>query len=370
MANVLRSLAVDIEEQEAKGGALYTNPFHHRMVLEAVILFHRQGKILVSNMQMNNYRYLMYSVVLTIFGFGIWIALEDHEKFFQAIQQVGWIGFAFLCLLSLINYLLRYIRWTVLLKFLGDRVPYQDGIICYISGLALTTTPAKAGETIRCLYFYRRHNIHYSHTLATILTERTTDAIASMVIACAALYSFSQMRWIGVGFALFIITLVMMIMRPALLLRITELFRPLKLTIVQKLLDIVPVFLARSAVLFAFRPFATGFIFAFFAWSAEAYAFAWLAHTLGGEAPTILYMSIFATGMVAGALTFLPGGLGGAEVVLYLLLVATGLGDAEAVTVTVLCRLTTLWFAVVLGLLSVLWLESVPFDTKALEKKL
>lgn len=68
-------------------------------------------------------------------------------------------------------------------------------------------------------------------------------------------------------------------------------------------------------------------------------------------------MSIFALAMVAGALTFMPGGLGSAEVVLYVLMKTTGMGEAEAITATLLCRLATLWFAVVLGLLSVLWLE-------------
>ena len=57
--------------------------------------------------------------------------------------------------------------------------------------------------------------------------------------------------------------------------------------------------------------------------------------------------------MLAGALSFLPGGLGGTEVVMGGLLIAFGADGATAVAITLLCRLATLWFAVALGGLAV-----------------
>lgn len=312
-----------------------------------------------------NYRYLLFSLIVTIIGFGLWIALEDYQEILQAIRKIGWSGFLFLCVFSLINYGLRYVRWSLLLNRLGDSVKGLDSWLCYLSGFALTTTPAKAGEAIRCFYFNRRHGVHYGHTLAAILTERTTDAVSSMFIAGFALYGFSQVRWVGIAFTLFIIAIVFLVVMPSWLTRITSWFRVIKIQALHKLLDLVPIFLQRSATLFAPKPFAGGVFIGLVAWSAEAYAFAWLAHQLGGEASTLMYMSIFAIAMVAGALSFMPGGLGGAEVVLFVLMKATGMGDAEAITATLLCRLATLWFAVALGLLSILWLESRPM-TKVL----
>jgi uncharacterized protein (TIRG00374 family) len=60
---------------------------------------------------------------------------------------------------------------------------------------------------------------------------------------------------------------------------------------------------------------------------------------------------VFTLGSLAGALSFLPGGLGVAETSMTALIKA--LGDttkAQAAAATVLIRLSTLWFAVVLGL--------------------
>ncbi len=49
------------------------------------------------------------------------------------------------------------------------------------------------------------------------------------------------------------------------------------------------------------------------------------------------------------ALSFMPGGLGGAEAVMVALLMWKGVPSADAIAATVLIRLTTLWFAVGIG---------------------
>ena len=56
--------------------------------------------------------------------------------------------------------------------------------------------------------------------------------------------------------------------------------------------------------------------------------------------------------MLIGGLSFLPGGLGGSEAVMIGLLVWQGVAHPLAVTVTLITRLATLWFAVVLGIVA------------------
>lgn len=311
---------------------------------------------------MLNYRYLIYSVIFTIVGFGAWILFEDFDAIMLSMQKIGWLGFAFLCFLSLINYGLRFVRWHFLLKMLKDNIPITDGLICYLSGFALTTTPGKAGEAVRCLYFKRRHGTSHAHTLAAILSERASDAIAGFILALLAFYSFHDYILLGVVFSMALISIIFIVNKPRWVLAIGNLFRFIKIQFVQRILDGLPLFLERSSSLLSLKPLSTGTFLGVISWSAEAAGFAWLAQSLGGESSFILYMGIFAIGMIAGAISFLPGGIGGAEVVLYLLLKATGLGDAEALTVTLLCRLATLWFAVILGLFSVLWLENKPLN--------
>ena len=314
--------------------------------------------VIVSVDMNKNYRWLAYSIVLTILAYGFWIGYQDHQQIVAAIGKVGVQGFLVLFLLPSFNYAMRYLRWNYFLKQLGDEVGVWEGLMCYISGFALTTTPAKAGEVVRSLYFKRRHGINYSHTLSCLLTERIMDALVSVLVGSLALYAFEKVRWVGVVFTLCIIVVVVFISYNELFLRFVDRLRVIKLQAFNRLLDSVPVFLARAKKLFRPKPFSIGMIIGLIAWSAEGLAFGLLVQTLGGEASLLLYMSIFCIALVVGALTFLPGGLGGTEVVLYMLTVASGLGSAEALTATLLIRLATLWYAVFLGLMSILWLES------------
>jgi uncharacterized protein (TIRG00374 family) len=196
------------------------------------------------------------------------------------------------------------------------------------------------------------------------------DALSAVLIGSLALYAFENVRWIGAAFTLCIFVVVVLISHQKILLRMVYLFRFLKFKFLQRLLDIVPEFLARTKKILQPLPFTTGLIIALAAWATEGVAFAWLAQELGGQGSVLLYISIFSVAIVAGALTFVPGGLGGTEVVLYMLAVATGMGEAEALTATILIRLTTLWYAVILGSISLLWLESHPLSYVGEENKI
>ena len=65
-------------------------------------------------------------------------------------------------------------------------------------------------------------------------------------------------------------------------------------------------------------------------------------------------MFIYATMTIAGALSFLPGGLGVTEAGMLALLakLGTGTGEGVAAAATFVTRLCTLWFAVVVGLVA------------------
>ena len=88
------------------------------------------------------------------------------------------------------------------------------------------------------------------------------------------------------------------------------------------------------------------------AWGAEGVAFYYIMHLLGSDfaLPTALF--IYAFSMLVGALSFLPGGLGGAEASMVALLMLNHVAQPQAVAATVLIRLATLWFAVVLGVIA------------------
>jgi uncharacterized protein (TIRG00374 family) len=307
---------------------------------------------------LKQFRFLVYSIILAIAGYGVWAGMNDGVKILQAIDQIGTSGLLFLCGLSLINYLLRYGRWLWLLQRLGDRFAFVDGMLCYCAGFALTTTPGKAGEAIRCLYFKNRHGVDTAHSFAALLADRLADLLSAMVLASIALFYFDHFRWVAWAMLVVAATVLLMVFRPALLLLICRTLEPRLPASFQPFLAAVPRFIERSTVLLSPSVLLISTIVGVVSWGAEAYGFAWLAHQLGSNTEVFVLIGIFCLAMLAGC--FMPGGLGGTEAAMAVLLAAIGVGPAEAFVIALICRLATLWLAVAIGLLSMLWLEYHP----------
>jgi glycosyltransferase 2 family protein len=95
------------------------------------------------------------------------------------------------------------------------------------------------------------------------------------------------------------------------------------------------------------------------AWAGQGVA-AWLVcRELGVDITLMTVTGFYAVAMVAGALSALPAGLGGTEAVLAGLLAAHGAAPGTALTVTVLIRLLTLWLAVAIGVMTLLYSAAI-----------
>ena len=93
------------------------------------------------------------------------------------------------------------------------------------------------------------------------------------------------------------------------------------------------------------------------AWAAEGLALWIIVVGIGEWVSPLIAIPISAAAALVGAVTALPGGLVGFEGSMVALLRQAGLGAPEAALATLLTRLATLWFAVLIGLLAWLWIS-------------
>ena len=100
------------------------------------------------------------------------------------------------------------------------------------------------------------------------------------------------------------------------------------------------------------------------AWAAQGLAVALLCTQAGLDLAAWLAAGSYALAMVGGALSALPAGLGGTEVLLAALLGGQGASASTAVAVTVLTRLLTLWLAVGLGLVALFYSAAIRKDIR------
>jgi len=75
-------------------------------------------------------------------------------------------------------------------------------------------------------------------------------------------------------------------------------------------------------------------------------------------------IAIYCLSILAGAVSFIPGGLGATEAAIVLLLSAAGVGQSDAITASLVSRSLTLWLAVGVGAFSMLKVAAIRPQTR------
>ncbi len=294
-------------------------------------------------------RAVFWSVALAALGYlglSLWAGWRDVVA---AVVQVGPWVLAGLLALSLVNYLLRFLRWARYLALLDAPVPWRINLDAYFAGFALTTSPGKVGEMLRSVLL-KPHGVPPAASVAAFFAERVSDLLAILVLAAVGLWAYAPARPI-VGLALAAVVVALLLVQWTALIAAIDRWaqaRPQKWArLVVKLCEVVLHF--RRC--FSLPAMGMGLALGVVAWFAEGLGFWWLLLALDHPLPLSTAVFIYAFAMLVGALSFLPGGLGGSEAAMVALLSLNGFPEASAVSATLICRLATLWFAVGLGAL-------------------
>jgi uncharacterized protein (TIRG00374 family) len=249
----------------------------------------------------------------------------------------------------LLNYVLRFYRWDLYLARAGYHVPLWDNLHIYFSGFALTTTPGKAGEIIRG-FFLKKFNVPFKVNLACFFSERLSDLIAVILLCLVGLsHNLKYFPFIIVGFGLVILIFVC-VFCPQWIGHVQKKLNPdSKL---YKILGYGYDLLVQTQAFHQPKFFILTLTISCVAWAAEALGFFYTLYILDIDMALSQAIFIYALSMLVGALSFLPGGLGGAEATSITLLTLSGVSLEQATAVTIFMRLATLWFAVGLGIIS------------------
>ena len=297
-------------------------------------------------------RGLLYSIVG---GAGLYLGLtlwSGAEQIWQGLRAVSPPTLAGLLLLVLAGYLVRFGRWHWYLRHLGETVSWQDNLKAFLASFALTATPGKAGESVKAYFLNRSSDVDPARSLAGLFAERFTDVFSVVLVICVGLFSLPQGRWIVLGIGGVQIAGIALLQRPRWVRRAVLL--PLAgWSMARRWVRPVDTMLSDTSALLRPRVLLGGILLGGLPWIGEGVAMYILFDALGAEAIALHEaILIHAAATLFGAVTFLPGGLGGHEAASVSLSLLYGATQAQAVVATVLIRVLTLWFAVGIGLFS------------------
>jgi glycosyltransferase 2 family protein len=296
------------------------------------------------------FRALIIVVCLSAAGYLLFTIWGGWENVIEAISQVGVLGITVALMLSLTNYGFRFVRWQHYLAVLGHKIPWLINLRLFLSGFALTATPAKAGEALRGI-FLKDFGVSYHTSFGAFFSERISDLISVLILGTIGLWIYPDARLVIVAVGFFMGAFLFLLQNHAWLLYIEKWFQKHFSERVGNLIKFFIEIILAVRSCYALPTFLFATLLGILAWGAEGTAFFYLLKLLKSDISIFTALFIYAFSMLIGAISFLPGGLGGVEVTMLQLLIWHGIPPPIAVAATIVIRLATLWFSILIGIL-------------------
>lgn len=277
-------------------------------------------------------------------------AATGWEETMAQLARLGPGQIGILLVLSLVNYGLRGGRWHAFTRALGLGTSLRLDMLHFVAGFAMLVTPARVGELVRMRWIGRETGWSFSRTAPLVLVDRAADLAAFGLLLAGALAFSALGRTAALPVAVLALAVAWAITRPEFLSGLAK--------YLHRLIGRGARFFVRlrgaSRTLAAFRAprlLAVALGLGIVGWLAEGIALHLLLVWMGADVSLPRAVAIFTFATLAGGLTGVPGGLGGAEATMIALLTLDGVPPDAAIAATAVIRATTLWFGIGLGLL-------------------
>lgn len=279
-----------------------------------------------------------------LFSYGDFNQISRRLAHFPVLYLVAALA------LAALNYCLRYLRWSYYLQVLKIRVPFRVSSLVFLSGLAMSITPGKMGEFLKSYLLRDRCQVPIAASAPVVLMERLTDVTSVILLGLIGLFLLPL--------SVALLLAVLMLLSGGALFLITSRYSDglFRLPVLRKWQGQTRSSRDGIKTLASPKVLAMGVLLGSSAWLSEGVALWVILEALDTDLAMVQALPIYAASTIVGALTALPGGLIGTEGSMVALLQQAGAGKVAASTATLLVRLATLWFAVIVGLFAMAWL--------------
>ncbi len=260
--------------------------------------------------------------------------------------------------LSFLNYIIRYVKWQYYLNRIEVHLSHKDSFSVFLAGFTLTTTPGKIGEAIKGYFIRDIDGTPIAKTVPVVVSERITDLLALVLLAMIGFgigvnTGDQLLSVLMLGGVVFVAAIVLSqrTFYQKILKRFTSI-GPLKRF--QDSFDDVE---HTMAMTLGPKPLVLSTAVSIPGWFMECLEL-WLLLSLLTATPISLVLLLQATfvhaaASIIGAVSFLPGGVGTYEITsVALITFLLGIQASLASAATILIRVVTLWFSVIVGFIA------------------
>jgi uncharacterized protein (TIRG00374 family) len=226
----------------------------------------------------------------------------------------------------------------------------------------MAITPGKVGEVFKSYLLKEQNGTAISKSGPIILAERITDFLSLIMLSMIGALMFGYETKLIIITGIFFVLLILLISSKKISYGIMNIFEKFKFF--NRLSQKVHTAYDSIYQMVRFKELMVTLFLSIIAWFFECLGFYIVINSFGIE--NIVHINIFVAtfiygfATIAGAITMLPGGLGATDAsIAFLLVTLQGIAENVAVAATLIIRVATLWFAVIVGIVSILFYQKI-----------
>ncbi len=175
-------------------------------------------------------RRFVLGVAFGILFTAAFVFFNDGQQVLHTLHGFEWGLVPLILLLSLSNYLLRFVKWHLYLRWVeAAPIAKMTSLVIFFSGLSMAITPGKVGEFLKPYLVRRANGTPLAVTAPIVVSERITDGVAMLVLASLGLLQVRNGWIVLVVMAILFVAFAVLLQRQALVRSIMHRFERIAL---------------------------------------------------------------------------------------------------------------------------------------------
>lgn len=280
------------------------------------------------------------------------IIVSDFEKFSSNVSQFKIEFLSIVLALNFSVFLIKGFRQHIILKKLGISISSKDNLMLYFAGLSLLVTPGGTGQIIKSYFLKNKFGIQISKSFPLVFVEKYNDLIAIMTIVTIVLVLIQNYELL---LAVLVIWIIIILIYSAF--RSNKIYKKFELIFnkvgfLKKRINGFSKSYYGLQTTTTKKMMAKNWFFSIVAWSIDAIAVYFVFLGFNQNLDLVYTTFVMYTSLLVGFITLLPSGLGVTELSVIGLLTSKGIEISLAASIIIMIRLTSIWFATAIGLLT------------------
>ena len=301
---------------------------------------------------MNILNKIIIIIIFTVGVYSTFIIFSDINTILEKVSNIEIEFFIIVGIIVSLGWLILFTRWHLLLKNSNIFIPIKSSFLVYMSGFALSMIPGEAGDLIKVQILKNKFNVSRSKTNGIIFSEWLYTAIGLISLSLTGVIFFELGGQIAIVFLILLISSISIIKSKRLFFKFNKLVSKIKYLskFTKNIEESYNIIQESTKGKIAIISSSLSLSF----WVLESILVYFIINKFGiNQVEMFELISMYASAIILGFISFLPLGTGVVEISLASFLNQKGIELSTAFSIIIVIRLLTRWYPVMVGFIAI-----------------